>query len=1175
MRAVLQPLAELQSYQNVLENLHREKTPILATGVLDSQKSHLIYALAERKKETAVIITADEHKAKEIYDNLLFFSQKNVMIYPSKDLIFYSADVHSMDITEQRIKVLKHLIEGKKGILILSIEALFDKLIPKAIFEKNILYFSVGMQINLEEMIEKLVYMGYERVEQVEGKGQFAVRGGILDLYPIIEEHGYRIELWDDEIDSIRSIDVDSQRSIEKKESIRVYPAIEYVLSENLVNQAVRKIQAEVKDMQKKMTSRSEEYKENLEQTSSKMMNQLVEHKVFKGMESYTSYLYDKMETLLDYIDENSLIFIDEPLRVSERAHRVLQEFNESIKNRLEKGFLLSSQADIIFQYEDILYALRPYSCILLAMLAHRIDDFKLKSIVHFQAKTINPFHQQVDLLVKEMKSWIGEGYRILMLCGSKTRADRVAEELLEYNIPARRVLDLNHTIQNKEVLIYHGSLHKGFEYPEIKFIVLTESDVFKTGKKKTRKKKKYKGSKISSFTDLKIGDYVVHENHGVGVYRGIEQIQVEGNNQDFLKISYKDGGNLYIPTSQLDLVQKYIGGEGHRPKLNKLGGTEWLKTKAKVKKAVDDIANELVELYAKRREMRGYAFSKDTVWQKEFEEMFPFEETEDQLIAIEETKENMESPQIMDRLICGDVGYGKTEVAIRAAFKAIQDGKQVAYLVPTTILAQQHFNNFVERMKDFPVTVDMLSRFRTKKEQSETIAKTRKGLVDILIGTHRLLSKDVRFKDLGLLIIDEEQRFGVTHKEKIKRMKESIDVLTLTATPIPRTLHMSLIGIRGMSVLEEPPQERYPVQTYVMEHNTELIKDAIYRELARGGQVYYVYNRVKNIDIVAAQIQKMIPNAVVSYAHGQMKERELEEIMMEFINGEIDILVCTTIIETGMDISNVNTMIIEDADHMGLSQLYQLKGRVGRTNRIAYAYLLYKRDKVLQESAEKRLQAIRDFTEFGSGFKIAMRDLEIRGAGNLLGAQQHGHMEAVGYDMYSKLLGEAIKEAKNEKVVEQFDTGITLHVNAYIPSDYIPNEAQKLEIYKKIATIEQEKDYHDIYEEIEDRYGDLPPSVIHLLDISLIKAMAHECDIAAVEQKNDKIVFEYKIDARVNVAKIGELMEKYDKKLFFSVTERPKFSYRIHKNHTKQIIQEIKKVLEDLKKLKLDDSST
>ena len=715
-----------------------------------------------------------------------------------------------------------------------------------------------------------------------------------------------------------------------------------------------------------------------------------------------------------------------------------------------------------------------------------------------------------------------------------------------------------------------YGHITEGYEYPLLKFTVIAESDIFGNLKKK-KKRKIYEGRKIQSFSELKPGDYVVHENHGLGIYQGIEKIEVDRVAKDYMKIAYDKGGNLYIPATQLDLIQKYASADAKKPKLNRLGSQDWVKTKTRVRGAVKEIAKDLVELYAARQNQKGFVYGKDTVWQKEFEEMFPFEETEDQLLAIEAVKRDMESPKIMDRLICGDVGYGKTEIAIRAAFKAVQESKQVVYLVPTTILAQQHYHTFQQRMRDFPVRVDLMCRFRTSAQQKKTIEDTKKGLVDIVIGTHRVLSDDLKFKDLGLLIIDEEQRFGVQHKEKIKKLKENVDVLTLTATPIPRTLHMSLIGIRDMSVLEEAPQDRMPIQTYVMEYNDEMVREAIERECARSGQVYYVYNRVEDIAEIAAHIQKLVPDVNVAFAHGQMREQELERIMCDFIDGEIDVLVSTTIIETGLDISNVNTMIIHDADRLGLSQLYQLRGRVGRSNRMAYAFLLYRRDKMLKEIAEKRLAAIREFTDLGSGFKIAMRDLEIRGAGNLLGAQQHGHMEAVGYDLYCKMLNEAVKHLKGEMEEEDYTTTIDLNIDAYIPDTYISNEYQKLDIYKRIAAIESEEEMEDMVEELIDRFGDIPKKVEMLLTVAQLKALAHKVYVTAVEQKGDTYTFAMYERAKVCPEKIPALLKEFRDDLAFKA-EPPMFIYRkkrINKrDKTESVLEVVKNVLIGIKGL-------
>ena len=892
------------------------------------------------------------------------------------------------------------------------------------------------------------------------------------------------------------------------------------------------------------------------------------------NLESYIHYFFPSTTSFLDmFPEEGSCIFLDEPARIREHAAAVEMEFKDSMSHRLEKGYLLPGQMELLSRTEEVTAKMLKKRVVSIATMDARNGVVKPDQKFGVEARSMSSYNSSFEELVKDLKRYKKNGYRILLLSGSRTRAKRLAQDLQENELTAFYTDDPDRELQPGEIMTYYGRVLKGFEYPMLKFAVIAESDIFGVEKKKKKKKKTYEGQKINDFAELKVGDYVVHENHGLGVYKGIEKVEVEKVVKDYIKIEYRDGGNLYILATGLDVIQKYASADAKRPKLNKLGTQEWNKTKSKVRGAVNEVARDLVELYAVRQQKEGFPFGKDTVWQREFEEMFPFEETEDQLNAIEATKKDMESHKIMDRLICGDVGYGKTEIAIRAAFKAIQEGKQVVFLVPTTILAQQHYNTFTQRMKEFPVRVDLLSRFRTAGEQRKTVEDLKKGLVDIVIGTHRVLSKDVGFKDLGLLIIDEEQRFGVTHKEKIKKMRDDVDVLTLTATPIPRTLHMSLIGIRDMSVLEEAPNDRMPIQTYVMEYNEEMVREAIVRELSRDGQVYYVYNRVNNIADVAAKVQSLVPEAAVAFAHGQMKEHELERIMYDFINGEIDVLVSTTIVETGLDISNANTMIIHDSDNMGLSQLYQLRGRVGRSNRNAYAFLMYKKDKMLKEVAEKRLQAIREFTDLGSGFKIAMRDLEIRGAGNLLGQKQHGHMAAVGYDLYCKMLNEAVKGLKGITTIEDFNTTIDLDVDAYIPPSYIVNEVQKLDIYKRIAGIENKAESEDMKEELLDRFGEIPKSADNLLRIALVRVKAHRLYLTEVKGKNEEIRFIFHPDARIQVEKIPLLLERYQKKLSFNPKGVPCFVYRYKKfgvveKDAERLLELTEKLLDDMKEI-------
>lgn len=1182
MNLLVKPLIQMNEFNDIKTALNKEGGLVLVSGCIDSQKTHFMYALSEAENETGrpdkkfknkIIIAGNELKAKELYEDYKFFD-RNVFLYPAKDLIFYNADIHGNLITKQRLGVVKALIEKNDVTVILTLDALMDYLVPLNVIKEAIINISIESIIDIDKLKSELIYLGYEKVIQVEASGQFAIRGGIIDIFPLTEENPYRIELWDDEVDSIRSFDAESQRSIESLDKILIYPATELILGEERIDSGVKKL---VKESEKCIAKLRKEMKTEeafrLKSAVDEIREQLVEFSGLgtKGIDSFIKYFYDDVVSFLDYFDKaETVIFLDEPNRIIEKGETVENEFRESMINRIEKGYILPGQMDILAGYKEIAGRINKFKGAVLCTLDTKQGDFKVREKYNITAKSVNSYNNSFELLVKDLEGFKKSGYKVLLLSASRTRAERLAEDLRDYSLNSFYSENLDREIQSGEIMTANGSVHKGYEYPLIKFVVISETDIFGAAKKKKKKRKVYEGQKISSFNDLKVGDYVVHENHGLGIYKGIEKIEVDKVIKDYIKIEYDKGGNLYILATQLDLIQKYAGSDAKKPKLNKLGTQEWNKTKTRVRGAVQEIAKDLVELYAKRQEKTGFVYGEDTVWQREFEEMFPYEETEDQLLAIEAVKKDMESRKIMDRLICGDVGYGKTEIAIRAAFKAVQEGKQVVYLVPTTILAQQHYNTFVQRMKDFPVRIDLMSRFRTPSEHKKTIEGLKKGFVDIIVGTHRVLSKDMEFKDLGLLIIDEEQRFGVAHKERIKKLKENVDVLTLTATPIPRTLHMSLIGIRDMSVLEEPPMDRMPIQTFVMEYNEEMVREAINRELAREGQIYYVYNRVNNIDEVANTIAKLVPDANVAFAHGQMKEHELERIMYDFINGDIDVLVSTTIIETGLDISNVNTIIIHDADNLGLSQLYQLRGRVGRSNRTSYAFLMYKQNKMLKEIAEKRLHAIREFTELGSGFKIAMRDLEIRGAGNLLGAQQSGHMEAVGYDLYCKMLNEAVKALKNEDTAaEKFETAIDIDIDAYIPPRYIASEFQKLDIYKRIASLENEEECDEMLEELIDRFGEPPRSVTNLLAVAQIKALASSVFITEISQKGDTIKLVLFERAGLNPANIPKLLEKYRNTLKFTVDTNPYFVYTPIKTKEKpDTISVVKNILNDVKSL-------
>jgi len=1142
------PLSALRAFQHVTEADTKSGSPLLLTGMMDSQKCHIISALRELKGNSILVITHSELKAKEIYEDLAFFvkSVDDLFLYPSKDTVFYAADTKSSLITKERFAAINSILKGRSSIIVASIEALFDRLSPPDVFSDHIIRLGTGDVHEPGDLAKRLINIGYERRDIVESSGQFSVRGGILDIFSTIYENPIRIEFFDDEIDSLRLVDPESQRSVSKLEAVEIFPMKELVFDEYTLAEALEKIEAEyLKTLASYEKKELHEAAEGLRNSVGEIIRQLKADGNSREIDRFAQYFYENV-TLLDYLPNDTYIFFDESARLRQKSETASEEFSQTVQNRLLKGYLLPDQADMIFSYSQILSACSKFPQIIMNSLTSNIRDFRPAQTASFTVKGASSLQNHIDLMIDDVHYLKSNDYRIVMLTGNKIRGERITAELIERGVSARFFEDSRGiSLDSSFVSVVSGSLKRGFMYDDIKLAFISDKELFGEKSKPKKPKKNKNARKINSFIELKVGDYIVHENHGIGIFSGIENIISDQVKRDYIKLTYADGGNLYIPTSQMDMIQKYIGGESAKPKMNKLGGADWAKAKSRAKGAVEILAKDLIELYAKREAATGFTYGKDSVWQNEFEETFPFTETDDQLSAIEDVKGDMESPKVMDRLICGDVGYGKTEIALRAAFKAVQDSKQVAYLVPTTILAQQHYNTFVQRMQDFPVSIEMMSRFRTSKEIKATLDGVAKGQADIVIGTHRLLSKDVKFNNLGLVIVDEEQRFGVSHKEKLKSLKENVDVLTLTATPIPRTLHMSLAGIRDMSLLDEPPSERKPIQTYVMEYDGQFVKDAILRELSRGGQVYYLYNRVRSISDMANRVGNLVPEANVAFAHGQMTEKELESVMMDFINGEINVLVCSTIIETGLDIPNVNTIIIHDSDHYGLSQLYQLRGRVGRSGRIAYCYLMYRKDKVLTEVAEKRLQTIRDFTEFGSGFKISMRDLEIRGAGNLLGESQHGHMDSVGYDMYCRLLSEEIDRLKGITPMEVFETYIDIEFTAYIHADYVPNEEQRLEMYKKISLIRDKNDYLDVQEELIDRFGDLPKAVISLMNIAYMKACANKAGIISVIEKGGKIVNTFKNDASADPVKIMDFCAK-QRHLSFTVANNPFITYRL-----------------------------
>lgn len=1178
MKAFTAPLKEYAGIGNVRDAVKKENFPVRITGCTDSLKSNLIAALSSETK-TRLILAPDETKAKELYNDLLLYDP-GVLLYPAKDIMFYSADIRGNAIVRERLRCIDKLIHDEPVTIVMSFTACMDKISSKQDVLQGMIHIDDSVTIDTEELAGRLISMGYERTAEASEPGEFAIRGGIIDVFPLACVAPYRIELWGDSIDSMRIYDAASQRSIEEVSSFDILPASEFVISEERTAAAVGRITEDMRRVCAELRSEfktQEAYK--LESTVTEFLDNLKYLRSKVSIDSYVDYFFDNSVSILDYFTgSDSLIFLDEPARTLENAEAADEEFIQGMQGRLERGGILPRQSEGIFHPASLMGLLSKSRVIEISTLDYRFPQLEARCKEAVEGRSINSYNGDFELLVNDLLTWKKNKYRIILLTASQSRAQRLAAELRDRELNAFCTTDSDREVSAGEIMVVSGGVTRGFEYPLIRFAIISESDIFGKKKKPVRKKL-YEGTRIPDFSSLENGDYVVHESYGVGVYRGIEKIEVDGVGKDYIKIEYAGGGTLYVSATQMDSVQKYSGPEGHAPKLNKLDSNEWKNTKSRVRGAVREVAKDLINLYALRKAKKGYAFSPDTVWQREFEEQFPYEETDDQERAIADTKRDMESTQIMDRLVCGDVGFGKTEIAIRAAFKAVQDGKQVAVLVPTTILAQQHFNTFTQRMQDCGVTVEMLSRFKTPTQQKKILELLKAGRVDIVIGTHRLLSKDVVFKDLGLLVVDEEQRFGVTHKEKIKQLKGDVDVITLTATPIPRTLHMSLIGIRDMSLLEEAPVDRLPIQTFVLEHDDEIIREAVNRELARGGQVYYVYNRVRGIEDVTASISRLVPDANVVYAHGQMNEHELERIMFAFVNGEIDVLVSTTIIETGLDISNVNTMIIDDADRLGLSQLYQLRGRVGRSARTAYAFIMYRRNKELTEVAQKRLEAIRDFTELGSGFRIAMRDLEIRGAGNLLGSEQSGHMEAVGYDLYCKLLNEAVKSLQDggELSDDTFDTMVDLDTNAYIPSSYIKNEIQKLEAYKRIAAISSQEEYIDMQEELTDRYGDIPATVNNLLDIARIKSMAREVYITSISQKKRMIRIDFYAKAKLKVECFPELLEKFKDFITFRPGKVPfleaDLSVRGNPSRIKsfaQIVGELKELLTAMKEIML-----
>ncbi len=1150
----------LAEFSELVRELKSSTAPLGVAGVSDSVRAHLIFCVCERLGCGGLIVAHNDDSKNEIYKDLCCFAgQERVVTFNSEELMLYDAEARGKDVLKTRLDTLKKLLSQERGLFVVTTpEALTSVTVSKDVWQRSELCLSVGNEIELDELSRRLVALGYRREEMVEGAGQFSIRGGIVDVFPCTAENPQRIEFFDTEVDSIRNFDVRTQRTIERAEVFEAPPACELLLEEEQRERLLKKLSDKARGIE------SGEHGEKLASTLKRDAERIAEGLYFPSMDKYIPYIYKDKPTILDYITDDTIIFIDDPSRITESVEIKSAERAEKLVDLFGRGIIAEPNGEYSMPYHKAAAIMQKRRLVCMSGISRGFSEYKVKTSLSFGARSLGSLGGKPELLREALEHYKANQYKTIILAGTAERAKLLSSRLEEEGITSSYQAKLEMLPEYGGIVVCGGSVSRGFEYPLIRTAVIGSREIFGGEKKKRRALYRgEKGDKISDFTTLSPGDYVVHRNHGIGMYSGIEQLNVDGVRKDYLKINYKNSDTLYVPTDQLDMVYRYDKKDGAGVRVSSLGGTDWAKTRQRVKAAAADMAKQLVGLYAKRSAMPGIAFSPDTEWQKSFESAFPYDETDDQLVSIDEVKADMEKPHPMDRLLCGDVGYGKTEVALRAAFKAVMSGYQVAYLVPTTILASQHFSTFKQRMMDYPVNIEMLSRFTTAAAQKRILKNLETGEADIVIGTHKLLGKSVKFKKLGLLIIDEEQRFGVGHKEKIKELKADVDVLTLSATPIPRTLHMSLSGIRDMSVINQPPADRFPVETYVMEYDEAPVKEAIERELSRGGQVYYLFNRVDGIYKTANKIAELVPSARVAVVHGRMAEAELERIMMEVSDGEVDVLICTTIIETGLDIANVNTIIIENADRLGLAQLYQLRGRVGRSNRLAYAYLTYKRNKSLSEDAEKRLLAMKEFTEFGSGFKIAMRDLEIRGTGNLIGAEQHGHMDSVGYEMYCRILEEAVREQKGIEVKPHTETSIDIPVSAFIPEGYIENHSRRIGAYKRIASIDSRETFFDVYDEIEDRYGTVPQTVTNLMEVALIKKYASELGIAEMTGSAEQIIMRFDPDNLPDMQRIVELVLERKKELFLTNPSMPKLHFKIPKPAPSAEAEYLKKICE------------
>ncbi|MFP4372376.1 MAG: transcription-repair coupling factor [Halanaerobium sp.] len=1154
-------LLENKKLKKIAKNINTSTQSI--SGLSGSRISYFAVNFLKKAEKDIVFFLPDNYYLQQMQEDLIrLIGKDEFLVFPEEEILPHEQLMPDLTTMSERTKVLTELIfsiDQKKKIILTTPAAVFKKLPPKDIYQDKSINIKNGSEVNIDKIRQQLFALGYKREEMVEAPGQYSIRGGIIDVFTLLDEQPFRIELFGDEVDSIRKIDLTAQRSKKEVAQITIPPFANLVIDEEVVERAYPRLEAAYsKAVAKLVENNYQEEASYLREKAKKMLEDLKEKHRFPGFEQFLPFYYDQTASFFDYLEE-SIIFAVRPKKIEQLTQEHYQEITETHTRLLEQGMVFPQYIDNFITESDF------KSEITKNQVVDINSEFDEKAAaeddIHFDTSTLEPFHGQLELFSEKIMDLLHKKYRIAVTLNSSSKKRRVKMFLEEKN------LVVGDNFDESRIVIFSDSLAEGFIFNDIKLAVFSDQEVFGNEQKRKRKIGDFEdGVEISSINDLKAGDYVVHENHGIGKYLGVKTLEIQGQHKDYLVLKYAGEDKLYVPTGKINLVQKYIGSDAGNPKLYKLGSSDWKKVKEKVQKSVEEMAVGLLELYAERETLTGYQFSEDDIWQQEFEDAFPFEETPDQKEAITQVKSDMESEKPMDRLLCGDVGYGKTEVAVRAAFKAALDSKQTAVLVPTTILAQQHYNTFSDRIDEFPVRVGILSRFNTASEQRKTLKKLIKGEIDILIGTHRLLSKDVIFDDLGLLIIDEEQRFGVTHKEKLKNLKRNVDVLTLTATPIPRTLHMALVGVRDMSLIETPPENRYPIRTFIKEYNKELIASAIRRELARDGQIYFVHNRVKDIEQTAGKLQKLMPEAKIAVAHGQMNEKRLEKIMYDFYHQKFDILVCTTIIETGLDIPNVNTIIINHADKMGLSQLYQLRGRVGRTNRIAYAYLLYERDRILPEVAEKRLEAIKEFSTLGSGFKIAMRDLEIRGAGNLLGPEQSGHIAAVGFSLYTKLLEGTIEELKGKADQEKIEVEVDLNLDAYIPDDYIKYEARKIEIYKKIKAIENEADALDTIDELIDRFGEPPLELMRLVNTARLKFLAAELNIDLIKEESGKIKCQFINSEVVDGSKLVEFSKKYRKKIKIKSAKKPQLLIKI--DDPENIDKQLLKMLKDLKNI-------